>query len=197
MISLPEYTGQRLPIELPNSRDELGELFNSLDLRVGVELGVEEGVYSETLCKGNPDMKLTGIDAWQAYKGYRDHVTQEKLDKLYYNTLLRMNEYIHSDRYEAIKGFSQDVVKTFDDESLDFVYIDAAHDFVNVTLDIAAWEKKVRKGGIVAGHDYRRTTGGAVNHTKDVVQAWTYSHGIKPWYVLRGDRAATWLWVKN
>jgi len=193
MISLPEYTGQRLPIELINSRDELGTLFKELGFRIGVELGVESGVFSRTLCEGNPEMHLIGVDAWTAYKGYRDHVTQEKLDGMYQNTIERMKGY----DYEAVKGFSQDIVKNFADGELDFVYIDAAHDFVNVTLDIAAWEKKVRKGGIVAGHDYRRTTGGAVNHTKDVVQAWTYSHGIKPWYVLRGDRAATWLWIKR
>lgn len=190
---LPEYTGQKLPIELPNSRDELGSFFKELGFTKGVEVGVEAGVFSEILCKGNPDMKLYGVDAWTAYTGYRDHVTHEKLNALYKLTRDRMHGY----DYEAIKGFSQDVVKTFADESLDFVYIDANHDFVNVTLDIAEWSKKVRKGGIIAGHDYRRTTGGAVNHTKDVVQAWTYSHSIKPWYVLRGDRAATWLWVKS
>lgn len=193
MILLPEYTGQKLPIELPNSRDELGGLFNDMGFTLGVELGVEAGVYSEILCKGNPLMLLIGIDAWTAYKGYRDHVSQDKLDAMYQRTEQRMMNY----SYSARKAFSQDAVKDFEDGELDFVYIDAAHDFVNVTLDIAAWEKKVRKGGIVAGHDYRRTTGGAVNHTKDVVQAWTYSHGIKPWYVLRGDRAATWLWIKQ
>lgn len=193
MISLPEYTGQKLPIDLPNSRDELGDLFRQMDFTMGVELGVESGVYSEILCKANPKMLLIGIDAWTAYKGYRDHVSQGKLDAMLESTKERLSAY----NYKVIKAFSQDAVKEFQDGELDFVYIDAAHDFVNVTLDIAAWEKKVRKGGIVAGHDYRRTKGGAVNHTKDVVQAWTYSHGIKPWYVLRGDRAATWLWVKS
>jgi predicted O-methyltransferase YrrM len=193
MISLPEYTGQKLPIEIPNSRDELGELFKKMGFKRGAEIGVEEGVFSLILCEGNPDMHLTGVDAWTAYRGYRDHVSQEKLDDLYNKTINRLKDY----NFTAVRGFSQDVVQTIPDNCLDFVYIDAAHDFVNVTLDIAAWEKRVRKGGIVAGHDYRRTKGGAVNHTKDVVQAWTYSHGIKPWYVLRGDRAATWLWVKS
>ena len=193
MILLPEYTGQKLPIELPNSRDELGEFFELMGYNVGVELGVEQGVFSQILCEAHPGLRLLGIDAWTAYSGYRDHVTQSKLDGFYEATVKRMEPY----NYLAIKGFSQDVVKQFKDKELDFVYIDAAHDFVNVTLDIAAWEKKVRKGGVIAGHDYRRTTGGAVNHTKDVVQAWTYSHNIKPWYVLRGDRSASWLWIKE
>jgi predicted O-methyltransferase YrrM len=39
------------------------------------------------------------------------------------------------------------------DNSLDFVFIDAAHDLESVTKDIAAWWPKVREGGLLAGHD--------------------------------------------
>jgi len=38
---------------------------------------------------------------------------------------------------------------------LDLVYIDANHDYDNVKRDIACWYPKVRKGGIMCGHDYR------------------------------------------
>ena len=41
------------------------------------------------------------------------------------------------------------------DESLDFVFIDAEHDYKNVRRDIDAWLPKVRKnGGIISGHDH-------------------------------------------
>ncbi len=49
---------------------------------------------------------------------------------------------------------SLEAVLGFDDESLAFVYIDAAHDYDNVKADILAWMPKVKKGGILAGHDY-------------------------------------------
>jgi predicted O-methyltransferase YrrM len=42
----------------------------------------------------------------------------------------------------------------FLDNSLDFVYIDAGHRFDDVVQDIIKWTKKVRKGGIISGHDY-------------------------------------------
>src|SRR5690606_26723571 len=44
--------------------------------------------------------------------------------------------------------------RQFDDESLDFVFIDAKHDYDSVKADIAAWRPKVKIGGWVCGHDY-------------------------------------------
>ncbi len=40
------------------------------------------------------------------------------------------------------------------DLSLDFVYIDARHDYCGVREDLVAYWSKIRSGGILAGHDY-------------------------------------------
>ncbi len=40
------------------------------------------------------------------------------------------------------------------DQSLDFVYLDARHDFQGVFSDLIAWWPKLRIGGVIAGHDY-------------------------------------------
>lgn len=40
------------------------------------------------------------------------------------------------------------------DKSLDFVFIDAAHDYHSVKTDLQAWWPKIKAGGILAGHDY-------------------------------------------
>jgi hypothetical protein len=44
--------------------------------------------------------------------------------------------------------------KTFNNESLDFVYIDAGHTYPNATEDLTAWYPKIKCGGVFAGHDY-------------------------------------------
>lgn len=60
-----------MPIEIPNfGRNQLAALFNELEFKIGAEIGVEKGTYSETLCKAIPGVKLYCIDAWTIYEGY-------------------------------------------------------------------------------------------------------------------------------
>jgi len=52
------------------------------------------------------------------------------------------------------KGCSWNVAARYPDESLDFVFLDANHDRDSISRDIDAWRPKVKKGGLLAGHDY-------------------------------------------
>lgn len=184
---------QKPPIRVDIGRDGLAMLFCALGFKVGAEIGVEQGLYSERLCQLNPGVNLWSIDAWTAYKGYRDHVSQDKLDGFYRAACERLKPY----GGEVVKGFSAEVVTRIPDRGLDFVYIDGAHDFYNVAVDICLWSKKVRPGGIVAGHDFKRDKGKDwVCHVKDVVQAYAYAYGIRPWFVTTLDKSNSWFWVK-
>lgn len=186
-----DYSG-RSPIQFHCLREELAILFAELGYTRGAEVGVEQGLYSEVLCQANPNLHLYCVDAWLAYKGYRDHVSQEKLDRFYADAHARLQPY----GCELIRAYSHEAAERFPNGSLDFVYIDGNHEFFQVTRDIAAWAPKVRPGGILAGHDFKRDKGRDwVCHVKDVVQAWTYSHSIQPWFVLTGRGNPNWMWV--
>ncbi len=58
------------------------------------------------------------------------------------------------DRIQFIKGYSDEVAKQFEDEHFDIVFVDADHSEEWVDRDVHAWFPKVKKGGIIAGHDY-------------------------------------------
>jgi cephalosporin hydroxylase len=40
------------------------------------------------------------------------------------------------------------------DNSLDFIWLDAGHDFASVSADLKAWAPKLKRGGTIGGHDY-------------------------------------------
>lgn len=185
---------QRSPITLPAlGRNDLAYLFHRFGFMSGAEIGVERGLYSEVLCRANPGMKLYAVDPWLAYKGYREHVSQAKMDELYEDAVDRLAQY----NCWILREQSVQAAELVKDGSLDFVYIDGNHSFLHVTQDLAAWSPKVRAGGIIAGHDYRRSKGSYECRVKDVVQAWTYAHGIRPWFVLTADKSPTWMWIRE
>ncbi|MHC4748319.1 MAG: class I SAM-dependent methyltransferase [Planctomycetota bacterium] len=192
-----------VPIEIPQLKriDGLAPLFAELDYKIGVEVGVERGEFLEVLCVANPQAKIYGVDAWAAYRGYRDHVSQEKLDGFYGFTIERMQPY----NCELMRDWSVSAAERFDNESLDFVYIDANHRLEETINDIVAWERKVRRGGIVSGHDYRQFKRQTYSHIVEALGAYTHAYRIHPWFLCgkrsepKGvrDTARSWFWVKE
>ncbi len=182
----------KLPIELPNvGRNILTEWLHELDFKIGVEIGVAAGEYSEIICLNNPQMAVYGIDSWAPYKGYRDYTKDSTFKKLYETTLKRMKTYRN---YQIIKDFSEYALRYFADNSVDFVYIDGNHSEPYVSQDINGWYKKVKTGGILAGHDYARMRGKTESATldtnwqvKDAIQRFTKENNINPWFVLGAE----------
>ena len=58
------------------------------------------------------------------------------------------------DKVEVCRNYSTMCAPLIPNASLDFVYLDARHDYKGVTLDLEAYWPKVKDGGIFAGHDY-------------------------------------------
>ena len=170
------------PIEIPNTnRESLARLFFLLEFRKGAEIGVERGLYSEVLCKQNPGLQLACVDAWKPYRGYRDHVGGDKLQRFYEETLDRLAPY---PRARTLRKWSVEAAADFQNGELDFVYIDANHRLEAVIADLAAWAPKVRAGGIVAGHDYIRCKLPSLMHVPQAIHAWIDAYEIAPLFVL-------------
>ena len=77
--------------------------------------------------------------------------SQEILDKQYNDFKASVSDKPFVD---IRRGYSFDVVKEFPDEYFDFIFIDADHTYEGCKGDILDWYPKVKKGGVLCGHDY-------------------------------------------
>lgn len=185
--------GNQYIVEIPNmSRDDMAELFGELELNKGVEIGVDRGEYSEVLVKANPNLKLYGVDPYlmSAYESEINpkeagiHINQEGFEGNYEIARARLDKYPN---YTFVRKTSMEALKDFEDNSLDFVYIDANHDFINFISDLHFWMKKVKPGGIIAGHDYANFSFRKHNHVKRALDAYARCYRMIPFFVVGSD----------
>jgi len=94
------------------------------------------------------------FDTIDTFEGSSEHQNMLKtLEKSLYDICKEQITPV-SDYVNIIKGDSVEVSSRYEDESLDFVFIDGDHSYDGVTRDIKAYWPKVRIGGIISGHDY-------------------------------------------
>jgi len=146
-----EYMTDEKIVRLPCRRTDLATLFKELGFTEGAEIGVDNGFYSEALCKLNPELKLHCIDPWKVYSKYADITDEKVFDKRFEHTKALLKPY----NCNIIRKSSTGALKDFVPSSLDFVYIDGNHTYDYVMEDLIGWSKIVKKGGIIAGHDYK------------------------------------------
>jgi hypothetical protein len=84
------------------------------------------------------------------------------------------NEFINNmkpleGRYTLYPLGSPEVTKKYKEKSLDFVFIDGSHKYEDVVKDIKAWMPKLKKGGILSGHDYSSAWPEVVKAVNDVL----------------------------
>lgn len=194
---------QEMPIRIPDTDryETLTKLYAELGYKEGAEIGVAEGTFSKSICENNLGVKLHCIDPWEKYPGYNDFAGD-----FFAQAEQKAREMLEPYNCNIIKKYSQDALKDISNKSLDFVYIDANHDVRHVIDDIDDWDKKVRDGGMISGHDW------FISQSRpDILQvvyaldAYTKAWRINPWFVLGRDerlpnekreRSRSWFWVQ-
>jgi len=109
------------------------------------EIGVDEGDFSERLYKKcNPEY-LYLIDLWSS-KRYG-----EKKFNIVKN---RFYDQLKKDEVKIFRDDSINVVSNFNDNFFDWIYIDTDHSFNTTYKELITWKSKVKRNGIISGHDY-------------------------------------------
>lgn len=138
-------------------RREFGYWLNFLGVfGQGVEVGVFQGDYSRILLDTWKGSILHSIDPWMSFdkNRYVDmcNVNDTEQEKNFQITRDKLNSF--GPRSNVIRTTSRDASATFEAESLAFVYLDAQHHYEAVVEDISFWYPKIKRGGIISGHDY-------------------------------------------
>jgi hypothetical protein len=139
------------------TRNDLPEFLNRRGLDdTGVEVGVKRGLFSEVILSSWRGRRLISVDPWLAAsrKEYQDvsNVTQATHERFYDETVRRLGTF--GDRSEIWRMTSAEGAARIEPHMLDFVYLDARHDYDAVKQDLELWFDKIRPGGVFAGHDY-------------------------------------------
>ena len=127
------------------------------DLKVGAEIGVAGGQHIKALMENTNIEKMYGIDpyydeGWDMQEFFNVDEEYGGFDGLYVEVRDMLS--VYGNRVELIRKTSVDAAPDFEDGCLDFVFIDAFHDYENCFNDISFWHHRVHKGGYVMGHDW-------------------------------------------
>ena len=176
------------PVGFPRQRDDLGSFLNRLGLLgEGAEIGSAYGAFARQILKQWNGRMLHMIDPWVAHSDYSENY--DFMD--WYQQCLNLER--EDDRVVLHKAFSNDALSRFDDESLDWVYLDGNHSYEGITCDMQ-WHFKVKRGGIVAGHDYYNNTHPPFNcEVRRALDEFTKGIGVKPF---TNTKCTSWYYVR-
>lgn len=172
------------------TREDLATLCNRRGVRIAIEVGTDLGVYAAAFMKQFEGFELYCIDQYGPYEWMTGDRTPDLLMAVQalqpYHGRVRILKMESVQAARTLPNYIKDI--------LDFVYIDASHDYTSVAQDIAAWWKVLQPKGILAGHDYLREDFPGVcqaveehAHRFNLTVFHTTKDTIPSWYVFKEE----------
>jgi hypothetical protein len=154
---------------LPGWSDDILPFYARIAEQLGprarvVEIGTAHGrsaiFLAETLLRlGKPDVEIWCVDCWAGAwfaECMQSIATFARAEEL---AMLRI-----------LRTTSTEAVKLFENESIDFVFVDGDHEFEGARDDIARWVWTVKPDGTFAGHDFNPQFPGVIRAVDDVLE---------------------------
>ena len=132
------------------------------DELVGAEVGAANALTTCTLLQSCPSLKLYVIDSWKPFQDFMKEpydgspciAFDEKQIDFYKLTAFHNIKYSGcADRAFIMEMDSNQAASQIENDSLDFVFLDAHLTIEQLENDMRVWYRKIRKGGLFAIHD--------------------------------------------
>lgn len=137
--------------------DHLVDLLSEVPHGTGAVIGVNEGETCLHLLKHLPELnRLYCVDSWEVDTKKQDYFKRQE-DASQAMSIFLENVRPFQDRVIVLRQWSTEAANAIVNESLDWVFIDANHQYPYVRADILAWMPKVKPGGLVSGHDFAKS----------------------------------------
>lgn len=175
------------------SRAALADVANALELKTAVEVGTHQAVFaSEFMARFRGEITL--VDPWEGfdifptfYPAFDESSRSRDVD--FEIAKSAMEPFI--ERVKFWRMASESAAVQIEDESVGIVYIDALHSYESVIKDISLWFPKVRKGGIISGHDFHQDLIGVVQ----AVMEFAFQNNFE--IQLTTDQMPSWWMIKR
>lgn len=159
---------------------------------IGIEIGVRYGKNAKQILDTAPNIKtLYLIDPWakppegDSYYNSGDGIADRPpgyWKKCYRDFSNRMKPY--QDRIEIMRMTSDKAWHEIPAIKFDFIFIDGDHSYEGVKNDIMLYYPRLKKGGIMGGHDYDHPRIGQVRKAVDEMFEGMYElGGDMTWFV--------------
>lgn len=120
-------------------------------VEVGVWKGKSLAYFIVEAVNNNKNLNIYAVDTWKGSEEHKDEtcIVNDTLFEEFSTNMVLVN-----DKYKPLRMTSEEASKTFADNSIDAIFIDASHEYEDVKNDLILWYPKVKSGGYFCGHDY-------------------------------------------
>lgn len=120
-------------------------------VEIGAWQGKSTAYMAVAIAQSGKQIKFDVVDTWQGSLEHQDDaiVKEQRLYDVFLNNIEPVKHIVNPQRMTSMEAS-----KLYADHSLDFVFIDASHEYEDVLDDIRHWLPKVKPGGMLGGDDY-------------------------------------------
>lgn len=137
---------------------------DSIFVEIGSWMGRSSSCLGQLAKESEKNIQIYAIDTFQGSEEHTEIMNDIENQSTSLLDIFKQNIKLCEvdDIITPIQGTSIDVSSQFEDESIDFIFIDASHDYDNVLADITAWYPKLKPGGLISGDDYALCWSGVI-----------------------------------